>query len=110
VAKIKITQYGLSKKAGGWDPDGDDDTDRWVGDDGPISYLSCALTLGAQSIIGLPPGKSDRARLKIVFPDGTTIFRFWSDRAPEADPRLDLFMPYFFDRTIPADFAEVSIS
>ena len=105
---MKTTQYGLSKRAGGWDPDGDSGTDRWEGHHGTtLNISSCALTKSAEAqlamskgggAIELPPG----TLLKITYPDARLVlFRTFDDRAPEDDPRLDIFNPLAFDTRLP---------
>ena len=104
---ITITQYGLSKKAGGWDPDGDSSTDRFEGDRGNViqNSISCALTASAVTLLGAKHGDY----LQIVFPNGFTYIRRYDDTAPESNPRLDLFNAWAFDKQVPGDFADVRV-
>ena len=105
---MKTTQYGLSKSAGGWDPDGDNGTDAWQGNQGNILNLSsCAPTASARLKLGLAPKQI--ALLKITFPDSRLVlYRETGDSAPESDDRIDLFMPWAFDNHIP-DFGTVEV-
>lgn len=103
--KIKITEYGLSIKAGGWDTYGDSGTDNWQGNrNNRLSRFSCALTQSAQD--GLSAQSGDI--LKIVFDNGKTLYRSFDDRAPEDEPRLDMFFPIAFV-PMPSEFAEVTV-
>lgn len=106
VLRVKITQYGLSKKAHGWDGVGDSGTDAWLGNHGNklIDGFSCALTERAQELLGCVAG----ALILITFDDGTTQVRRFDDRAPEADARLDMFNAYRM-RPQGSDYAEVSL-
>jgi hypothetical protein len=113
--KIKTTQYGLSARAGGWDPDGDSGTDNWKGNHGnTLNICSCALTVSAEEQLALSRGGGARqlppgALLKITWPDSRLVlYRTFDDRAPEADPRIDLFMPWAFDHHLP-DFGNVEV-
>lgn len=123
LTPLKTTQYGLSVKAGGWDPDGDSGTDQWQGDVGNILNLSsCALTVSAEDelarslLIPGTPAPAGRLHLpqgqllKVTFPGAPHIvlYRTFDDRAPEADGRLDIFNPYAFDHVIP-DTGEVEV-
>lgn len=102
--RIKITEYGLSLKAGGWDTYGDSGTDNWEGNrNNKLSYFSCALTQTAQQ--GLQAKAGDI--LQIVFEGGKTLYRSFDDRAPEDEPRLDMFFPYAFV-PMPSEYAEVT--
>lgn len=102
---MKTTQYGLSKRAGGWDSDGDSGTDAWEGNYGNMLNLSsCALTASAEAQLAtawfgegttrLTPGML----LKITYPNAKIVlYRTFNDRAPESDARLDIFNPWAFD-------------
>lgn len=105
--KIKITQYGLSRSAGGWDPDGDSETDQWLGNMGNIlNTSSCAITDSAMKDLGAKHGDL----LQIVFDTKHVYYRRIDDRAPEADARVDMFFPFAFDKSIPADYADVTLA
>lgn len=105
--RCKITQYGLSIKAGGWDTYGDSGTDKFHGDHGNTiqNSISCALTSSAVAELGTKHGDY----LQIVFSNGFTYIRRYDDTAPEADVRLDMFNAYAFDQQIPTEFADVKI-
>ena len=117
--KIKITHYGEPN-----DPTPDSNTRAWIGNHGnTLNVSSCALTGAAEDLLArtilrqrlmgdshvgplrLAPG----ALLKITFSDRLVFFRTFDDRAPEADPRVDLFNPY--DNLPPGlpDFATVEV-
>ena len=109
--KVMVTQYGLSKKAGGWDaPDQEagSQTDQRIGNhDNPlIENLSCAVTDSVKKTLGLKPGD----KIKLVWPNGQGLIVQYDDRAPEIDDRIDLWKPKSFDKTINAwgDFAEAT--
>jgi hypothetical protein len=103
--KLQVTRYGLSKKAGGWDPYGDSETDKGLGSKGNIlSYFACAITDSARMALGA----NFDDYLVIVFPDGRQQIRRIEDRAPELNGRVDLFYPWADDPSIP-DYADVSI-
>lgn len=99
--QLKTTQYGLSVKAGGWDPDGDSSTDQWQGDHGnTLNTSSCALTASARALLNLPAHSGKLIR--ITFPGSNVVlYRTHDDTAPESDPRLDIFNPWSFDAYIP---------
>lgn len=105
--KIKVTQYGKSIKAGGWDTYGDSFTDRFVGDHGNIlnDGLSCALTHSARDALGAKHGDT----IIIDFGDGKKETREYDDTAPESDMRVDLFNYDSFVPDLPL-FAEVTIA
>lgn len=118
----KVTQYGLSATAGGWDPDGDSGTDKWQGSHGNVlNFNSCALTVSAENALAatLPYGhpflaSRDSGRLMPGTPlrvtMGALVFiKNFDDRAPESDPRLDVFNPYAFDNSLIRDFADVEV-
>ena len=104
----KITQYGLSKRAGGWDPDGDSGTDNWQGDAGnTLNFSSCALTQAARTALAILP--KEIVLVKITTSDPRVVlYRTTDDCAPEAEERLDLFMPWAFDSHLP-DLADVEV-
>lgn len=108
ITKCRVTQYGLSKKAGGWDGVGDSGTDEWLGNHGNTLFdgFSCALTQAAQDALGIAckPG----VLILIEFDDGTTQVRRFDDRAPESDSRLDMFNAYRI-RPQGSDFANLSL-
>ncbi len=106
--RIKITQYGYPG-----DPYADSFTEAgWGGWGNRLSGGSCALTDGAVQSLGLTKARHG-AKLQIDFTKekgGHTLrlIRFWDDRAPEAEPRCDLYQPRGFDKSLP-DFAEVTV-
>lgn len=104
--RIKITQYGISVKNRGWDGVGDSGTDKFLGNHNNklVDGVSCALTVSAQTILGAKAGDW----LFIVFDDNTTQIRRFDDRAPESDPRLDLFNAWK-ERKQGSDFADVVV-
>ena len=104
---IKTTRYGLSPKAGGWDPYGDSETDQWLGDgkDGQtLTTASCALTTKAADILGAKPGDI----IHIKWDNKTEQYRRYDDTAPEDEARVDLFYPYYDNPTQP-DFGYCSV-
>jgi hypothetical protein len=105
--QIKITQYGLSIKAGGWDSYGDSGTDKFQGDHNNtiLNGTSCALTASARDGLGAQRGDL----LRITFDNGYKYYRRYDDTAPESDPRLDMFNAWAFDKQVPAEFAAVEI-
>jgi hypothetical protein len=111
----KITQYGLSAKAGGWDTYGDSSTDKFEGDHGNMlqNGISCALTASAVAGLLRPDGSPilHGDYLQIVFENGFTYIRRWDDTAPESDPRLDMFNAYAFDKQMDAagQFADARV-
>lgn len=97
---IKITQYGYSN-----DPDGDTLTrEGWGCWGNKLDANGCALTKSAEDAIGA----LKLCWLEITFTNGVVMQRQWQDRAPESDPRLDLYQPQGFDRTLP-DFGTVKV-
>lgn len=95
----EITQYGRSVKAGGWDIDGDDDTDKFEGNIGTIySGVDCAVTDSMRAALG---GPADGKWLRIIFHDknknAVEYRRRIGDRAPESDKRVDFFNYWAFD-------------
>lgn len=106
--KIKITEYGLSKKAGGWDGIGDSGTDAWLGNHSNLlNTSSCALTRSAQDLLHAMPGDL----LKVKFNERYVYYVTFDDRAPEDDPRVDMYFPFVrpveFNHL--SDFADVTI-
>lgn len=115
--KMKITQYGYKN-------DEYADTLTEAGEGGWGNHLEkagCALTDKAVATLGLT--KADHgAKLRIEFGDwiatgnGVSVFktsgiiyvRFWEDRAPEDEPRLDLYQPDGFVKNLP-DYANVTV-
>lgn len=105
--KIKITQYGLSVKAGGWDASGDTLTDKQQGNnDNHIDYGSCAMTVKSCDDLGVPH-KDGKTVLRIDFGNDNVIYRRHDDTAPESEARVDCFQRAF-DKTWP-DYAEVTV-
>ena len=90
-----ITQYGKSKKAGGWDPYGDSFTDKFIGnhDNTLINGISCAVTTATKESLNLENGDW----LKITFTNGHYYLRRVDDIAPESNARVDFFNYYAFD-------------
>lgn len=104
--RVKITQYGLSKHAGGWDPYGDSGTDKYIGsrNNKLVDGVSCALTESAEEGLGCKFGDT----LLVTFDDGSTQARVVADRAPEEDARLDMFNA-LAELPQASTFAEVTI-
>lgn len=106
MARIQITQYGKSLKSGGWDPDGDSDSDAKIGNrNNRLDENSCALTATARNELKSYPG----AQLKVDFGNGTVLTKFDDDTAPEDNARLDVFN---YDAFVPGwpDYAEVTLA
>jgi hypothetical protein len=107
--KTKITQYGLSLKALGWDGVGDSGTDNFEGDHGNViqNGISCALTASAAALLGAKHGDY----LQILFANGFAYIRRYDDTAPEDDPRLDMFNAYAWDKQMDGEgqFADVRV-
>jgi len=105
--RIKITQYGLSLKEGGWDTYGDSSTDRFEGNANNVIYnsSSCALTASARDLLGAKEGDW----LEIDFGHDQVYLRRYEDTAPETDPRLDMFNAWVEDKQIHQDFADVRV-
>lgn len=96
--QCKITRYGRSVKAGGWDTYGDSSTDQGLGNHGNIlTFRACALTESAKEGLNAQNG----SLLKITFADGSHQYRTVEDTAPEEDPRVDLLYYWVDDPTIP---------
>lgn len=125
--KLKTTLYGLSPKVGGWDIPGDSSTDAWQGNHGNfLNTSSCALTESAEALLAaslptfdsrrlfsngqvVPDRLKPKILLKITWDDPKLVdYRTFDDRAPESDPRLDLFYPYVDPVGIP-DFGYASV-
>jgi len=121
--QLKTTRYGLSPRAGGWDNPGDGGTDAWQGNHGnTLNTSSCALTDSAESLLAATLPTDDRRRISINRLVPGTLLRItylapadkmvryvtFDDRAPEADARLDIFLPWADDPMIP-DFGFVSV-
>jgi hypothetical protein len=106
MTEMRITQYGLSRRAGGWDPDGDASTDHGFGDHGNllVDGQSCALTRLAAETLALSHGQW----IQIVWDNGYSEKRSYDDTAPEADARVDLFNRNAFNNAIRGDFATVA--
>lgn len=109
--KIRITRYGLSIKAGGWDPDGDSSTDDWIGNhNNHLSSASCAVSPSAKALLGCVNGDI----LDISFDIQREQLRRVDDTAPEGskgdldEPHIDLFYPWKDDPTLP-DYAMVRV-
>jgi len=92
IARIKITQYGLSVAAGGWDGKGDSGTDAWLGNhNNRLDYCSCALSSEAKALFGAVVGDLFVAR----FDNGFVLAKQFDDSTAElGEPRLDVFNPY----------------
>jgi hypothetical protein len=124
----KTTRYGLSPRVGGWDVPGDSGTDAWMGCFGnKLNSASCALTVSLELALceTLPAGHpalavdangqrmqghlTPHTLLMVIWP-GTplVVYRTFDDRAPESDPRLDNFLPWKDDPSIP-DYGQVSV-
>lgn len=99
--KIKITSYGQKG-----DPYADTNSENWIGNhDNGLTISSCALTQSAQDMLGCAQG----ALLRIVFTNRLVMYRTFDDRAPEADPRLDLFNPFNCLPPGLPDYADVTV-
>jgi hypothetical protein len=98
--RVKVTQYGYPN-----DPDSDSLTEAQMGAwNNKLKKDSCALTKATVEELGAQ--KFDT--ILLTFDDGSTITRSYDDKAPESDPRVDLYMPERFDSSI-ADYADASI-
>jgi len=99
--KIKITQYGYKN-----DECADSLTEAGIGawDNKLEPCVSCALTRSAQNLLDASPA----SWLRIDFGNGRVTARRFDDRAPEDDPRVDIYAPGGFDKTQP-DYAEVTL-
>lgn len=128
---MKTTRYGLSPRVNGWDQPGDSGTDNWMGCFGnKLNTSSCALTNSGEAALAASLLSSSDSRLmrdgngqaipgriqphtliKITFlapADKMVIYRTFDDRAPEGDERLDNFLPWKDDPTIP-DYGFVNV-
>lgn len=108
--RIKITQYGLSVKAGGWDGVGDSGTDKWLGNHNNILDLcSCALSPEARMLFSAVAGDL----FLVEFDNGLKLVKQFDDStaANLGEPRLDVFNPYKEDQVQvhAGDFATVSL-
>ena len=107
---VQITQYGLSKKAGGWDGAGDSGTDNWLGNHGNrLNGCSCALSPEFAHAIGAVNGDL----LLIEFSTGLKLVKAFDDLTTPGltNFRLDVFNPYHFDNVQDAagQFATVTL-
>lgn len=101
-----VTRYGLSPKVGGWDHDGDSQTDQFIGnhDNKLVDGLSCALTVKLADLLAEPLKTSWQGilgrKIGILWEDGTTEVRRYDDTAPGlaggdvSDFLLDRFCAY----------------
>lgn len=109
MSRLTVTQYGLSPQNGGWDPDWDSSTDKFIGDHGNTlqNGISCALTASARDLLEAKHGDY----LQITFPNGFTYVRRFDDTAPEANSRIDFFNAYAFDKQMDGagEFADVAV-
>lgn len=91
---------------GGWDHDGDSDTDKFLGnhDNKLVDGLSCALTVKLAILLAATEKKEWQTilgrKISIVWEDGTTEVRQYDDTAPGiaggdvSDILLDRFCAY----------------
>lgn len=103
--KVRITQYGYPD-----DPNGDSLTRAQIGDhDNKLTTISCALTAAARKAFGTTKGLDAYYLLDFGFVDGVRfiIICMDDDTCPQTDVRIDLYMPFGFNKRLP-DFAEVS--
>ncbi len=110
MKRIKITQYGLSIKAGGWDGKGDSGTDKWLGNhNNRLDACSCALSPEAKTLFGAVVGDL----FLIEWSNGLKLVRQFDDStaANLGEPRLDLFFPYHMNEAVrqAGDFANVTL-
>lgn len=107
--RIKITQYGLSVAAGGWDGKGDSGTDKWLGNhNNKLDYCSCALSPEAKVLLGAAVGDL----ILVEFMSGLCLVKQYDDSTAElGDPRVDIFNPFVEDQEQVADgdFAMVTL-
>jgi len=101
VARLLVTQYGWKE-----DPYGDTLTrEGWGAWGNKLTIDACALTDSAVELIRAKP----MDWIKVDFKDGTApLARQYQDRAPEKEPRCDLYMPEGFNKRFP-DYAEVTL-
>ena len=127
----KTTRYGLSLRVKGWDIPGDSGTDAWMGCFGnKLNTSSCALTVSMETSLAasllsasdlrlmrdsngqIIPGRlKPFTLLRVTFlapSDKMVFYRTFDDRAPEADERLGIFLPWKDDPSIP-DFGFVEV-
>lgn len=106
---IQVTQYGPSKKIGGWDNYSDSGTDAGLGchnnklEDG----ISCALSKPAEEQLRVKPG----VWLDILLSNDKVIQRRFDDRTDPSLPnaRVDLYQKLAFDNTIPEQGMVIAI-
>jgi hypothetical protein len=103
--QMRITRYGKSKEAGGWDNYQDDGTDKLEGDHGNtlVDKVSCALTASARAALNISHGQW----VFIQFSDGLFQCRRYDDTAPEENERVDLFYE-FHDEEL-SELADVTV-
>lgn len=125
--RMKTTRYGLSPSARGWDKPGDSGTDQYRGFGIPdagfatLNRSACALTVSAEDALVRTLDISDEKRSggPLRLPISTLLYVRYEDpkfnrvcvlldRAPENDMRLDIFLPFHDDPTIP-DHGLVSV-
>ncbi len=98
--KLKVTQYGYPN-----DECGDTLTEQgWGFRDNKLNEKSCALTVSAQRLLGVKAFQP----IKIDFGNGLVLIRNFDDRAPQGEPRVDLYMPKGMNKSLP-DYAMVSV-
>jgi hypothetical protein len=100
--RIKITQYGYAN-----DETPDSNTRAHIGVQNIEleQDVSCAITDSAKHALGAHVGDW----LRIDFGGGQTLYRRIDDRAPEHDPRVDIYMVQGFNRRL-HDFADVTLT
>lgn len=99
--RLKVTHYGEPN-----DPYKDSNSMNWIGNhDNILNISSCALTRSAQEALECDQG----ALLRIVFTNRLIMYRTFDDRAPESDPRLDLFNPFNCLPPGLPDYADVTV-
>lgn len=108
--RIKITQYGLSVAAGGWDGKGDSGTDAWLGNhSNRLDYCSCALTSKAKELFGAVVGDL----FLVQFANGYWLVKQYDDStsAELGEPRLDVFNPFKWnsEQEAAGDYAMVTL-
>jgi hypothetical protein len=88
-----ITQYGYAN-----DPQMDKLTLKKLGmRDNTLTPHAAALTDSMAQQVHANPGDV----IEIVDPNGNKRLAYYGDRAPEPDPRVDLYQPQGFDKSIP---------
>lgn len=105
----KTTRYGKSKTCinpetglPGWDEYGDSYTDRGLGcfddEDKPsLAVGDCALTDSLRDALRA----TKHSMIRVVWDNGKSAVYRYNDRAPESDYRLDIYLPWEDDPTIP---------